>query len=322
MRWTKRATSLAGVVFVAGCSSYVVPPRLDPQLAPATLAVAGCTSIEGHRLYPLPDSGVTQAEQALGQTDVVLAASALAAALVPGAETVPLMIDGSGVGADFEAARRAELARDTTLSDPALKRAAHEQYEIAADTWLAKGTLQPYVVRSVMAEDRAGSFRACWSGTELHVNFVAAGRSSLPFAERPLVALLERVPTRILTDIDDEPATAALQFEVYFDFGKAEIDAAGRMVIAAAADAARSGHLAHLVVTGRTDTVGTIGFNQSLSERRAAAVAGALAADGIAESDIETRALGKGEPVLPTGDNVREAKNRIVTIDLEPQPGA
>jgi outer membrane protein OmpA-like peptidoglycan-associated protein len=329
MRWTKGATSLLLCAnMLAGCD-YEIPPRLDPQLAPAAigdLTADGqpCAPIEGHRLYRVADGALGEAESALGDRDLVLASTALAGDLVPGALTVPLMIDGSGDGGDGEADRRGELADDPALAaDKTLKERARVERNLAADTWLAKGVLQPYVVRTVLAEDRAGSLRACWAGTVLHVNFVSAGVSNIPFVERPAVILLNAPPSAVVADIIDRgpPApTDQRAFQIFFDFDKADITPGGRKVIAAAAGAARSGHAVHIMVTGHTDSSGPVALNQVLSQRRAEAVAAELVADGVSQSEIATRGVGKSGQLVQTPDGTREAQNRRATIELDPQP--
>ncbi|MEA2755849.1 MAG: OmpA-OmpF porin, family [Aliidongia sp.] len=232
------------------------------------------------------------------------------------------MIDASGDGGDGEADRRQTLADDPALATPALKAAARTERRLAADTWFAKGALQPYLVRTVMAEDRAGSFRACWAGAVLHVNFVSAGISALHFAERPMVILLSEPPSRVMADIVDRTPNADSEraFQVFFDFARSDLTAAGRKVIEAAAGAAKSGHAIHILVTGHTDTVGTAGFNQTLSDQRAAAVARELVADGIPAGEIATRGVGKSDLPVATPDGTREAQNRRATIELDPKP--
>jgi outer membrane protein OmpA-like peptidoglycan-associated protein len=328
MRWTKRATSaLCAAALLAGCSG--IPPRLDPQLAPAAIGDQTadglpCAPLEGHRLYRVADDALGLAEQTLGEAGLALASPTLAAALVPGALSVPLTIDASGDGGDGEADRRQTLADDPALTTPALKAAARTERRLAADTWFAKSALQPYLVRTVMAEDRAGSFRACWAGTVLHVNFVSAGISALPFAERPMVILLSEPPSRVMADIVDRvPGTAGERaFQVFFDFARSDLTAAGRKVIEAAADTAKSGHPIHILVTGHTDTVGTAGFNQTLSDQRATTVARELVADGMPAGGIATRGVGKSDLLVPTPDGTREAQNRRATIELDPKPPA
>jgi outer membrane receptor protein involved in Fe transport/outer membrane protein OmpA-like peptidoglycan-associated protein len=107
------------------------------------------------------------------------------------------------------------------------------------------------------------------------------------------------------------------QFQVFFDFDKSEISAAAAKVIQAAADAVKAGGVAHLTVTGHTDTVGTASYNQGLSERRAAAVKRQLVLDGVADSEIATVGAGKSGLLVPTADGVREPQNRRAVIELQ-----
>jgi OmpA-OmpF porin, OOP family len=107
------------------------------------------------------------------------------------------------------------------------------------------------------------------------------------------------------------------EFQVFFDFDKSDITAAAAKVIQAAADTVNAGHIAHLTVTGHTDTVGSAQYNQGLSERRAASVKKQLIADGVAGGEIATVGVGKTGLLVPTKDGVREAQNRRATIDLQ-----
>ncbi|MFZ0393514.1 MAG: OmpA family protein [Terracidiphilus sp.] len=61
---------------------------------------------------------------------------------------------------------------------------------------------------------------------------------------------------------------------------------------------------AHLILTGHTDVRGSVEFNQALSERRVARAKQYLVEQGIAESSIETRAVGKEHEL--TADQVKD----------------
>ena len=52
---------------------------------------------------------------------------------------------------------------------------------------------------------------------------------------------------------------------------------------------------AHLILTGHADVRGSVEFNQALSERRVARTKSFLVEQGVPESNIETRGLGKGK---------------------------
>ena len=110
---------------------------------------------------------------------------------------------------------------------------------------------------------------------------------------------------------------AQREFQVFFDFDKSNITDAAARVIQAAADVVRAGGIAHITVTGHTDTVGTAKYNQALSERRAASVKAKLVSDGVNSGEISTIGAGKSGLLVPTADGVREPQNRRAVIDLQ-----
>jgi len=62
--------------------------------------------------------------------------------------------------------------------------------------------------------------------------------------------------------------------------------------------------------------VGKKGYNYSLSMNRARAVASILAGEGIDPSVLEITSHGKDNPLVPTGDQVPEPRNRRVEITV------
>jgi len=69
-------------------------------------------------------------------------------------------------------------------------------------------------------------------------------------------------------------------------------------------------------VVGHTDTVGDLRTNQRLSLVRAAAIRERLIRDGIEPNAIVTSGRGKLDPIVPTGDQVAEPRNRCVVITV------
>ncbi len=68
-------------------------------------------------------------------------------------------------------------------------------------------------------------------------------------------------------------------------------------------------------VEGHTDTVGTREFNRSLSERRAAVVVGYIVEKyKVPATRLEPAGLGADRPLVPTADQVAEARNRRVQV--------
>lgn len=73
----------------------------------------------------------------------------------------------------------------------------------------------------------------------------------------------------------------------------------------------------NLVVVGHTDSSGSAGFNQTLSENRANAVKNYIASKGINNSRIESSGKGESEPIADNSTAQGREKNRRVTFELK-----
>jgi outer membrane protein OmpA-like peptidoglycan-associated protein len=73
-----------------------------------------------------------------------------------------------------------------------------------------------------------------------------------------------------------------------------------------------------LVVVGHTDNVGTAGYNQHLSERRALSVAQYLESRRVNAMRLATAGKGEAEPVASNSTETGRQANRRVEIYLEP----
>ncbi len=112
---------------------------------------------------------------------------------------------------------------------------------------------------------------------------------------------------------------AAGSYTVFFDFDKSNLSPEALKIIAAAAQAIKSGHVVKLKVTGYTDTVGTVPYNLKLSLRRANSVDKQLVKDGVPADAVSVEGKGKTDLLVPTGDGVREPKNRRAVIEFTGQ---
>jgi hypothetical protein len=109
-------------------------------------------------------------------------------------------------------------------------------------------------------------------------------------------------------------------YVVLFPFDKATLDATARATIASAADGFKRTGSAHISVQGHTDTAGNADYNQALSQRREEAVSNELVRLGVPASAISGTAVGETDLAVPTADNVREAQNRRVDIQVVAPP--
>jgi outer membrane immunogenic protein len=124
----------------------------------------------------------------------------------------------------------------------------------------------------------------------------------------------EPPPAPPVVGVPAPPPAAPKVFIVFFDWDKDMVSPEAAQVIQQAADAYRSGAPVQLQVTGYTDRSGSPGYNQRLSERRAANVAKALAALGVPREEMAVSGRGENDNRVPTADGVREPQNRRVEI--------
>ena len=106
--------------------------------------------------------------------------------------------------------------------------------------------------------------------------------------------------------------------EVLFAYDSAELSKHAYDAVADIADDVR--HHPHwlIEVDGYTDTVGSQDYNLPLSRARAQTVADALVHNGIEPGRIAVHGFGETHLAVPTGENVREGRNRRVVIRLIP----
>ncbi|MGQ0530418.1 MAG: OmpA family protein [Panacagrimonas sp.] len=105
---------------------------------------------------------------------------------------------------------------------------------------------------------------------------------------------------------------------VYFDFDKSEIKGAEKAKLdkAVAAFKATKGTKLVLKAEGHTDSMGSAGYNEALSERRAAAVKSYLVSQGVPADRVEISAFGESKPAADNGTEEGRALNRRADVNL------
>jgi outer membrane protein OmpA-like peptidoglycan-associated protein len=133
---------------------------------------------------------------------------------------------------------------------------------------------------------------------------VAAGAVTEQEARQAFSAALEAQPAR--------PSS----FLLYFLEGRDELTPDSRQLLGRIIDEIGRRPAPEIVVIGHTDRVGAVPFNDALSLRRAERVRDELVKVGIAADRIRVAGRGEREPLVPTADEVAEARNRRVEINV------
>jgi OmpA-OmpF porin, OOP family len=117
------------------------------------------------------------------------------------------------------------------------------------------------------------------------------------------------------------PAPVAMpmpgEYLVFFDWNRADVTPEAASILDSVVAAAKKMGDTRVVATGYTDTSGSADYNMGLSLRRAEAVKDVLVGEGIPAQNITTIGRGEADPLVPTGDGVREPQNRRVQIQFE-----
>jgi len=117
------------------------------------------------------------------------------------------------------------------------------------------------------------------------------------------------------------PALAALpkppaRFILYFKHDSVDLTPESRALLKKVLETVRDRAPVDVSVVGHTDTVGEKGYNYALSMKRAKAVASILIGKGVDPSVLDITSHGKDNPLVPTGDQVTEPRNRRVEITV------
>nr|CBX30406.1 hypothetical protein N47_Q17290 [uncultured Desulfobacterium sp.] len=107
---------------------------------------------------------------------------------------------------------------------------------------------------------------------------------------------------------------APQSFILYFDFDSNNLTAESNKLIDDILQAIKERDSQDIPVVGHTDRAGNPDYNFSLSMQRATAVRDLLVNRGIKSEFIQISSHGEGNPLIPTADNVAEARNRRVEV--------
>lgn len=224
---------------------------------------------------------------------------------VPLSDSTALSI-GLGVGGNFVESSAPLLAFDDSDYVFAGQAIVQLTHEISRSVEFVLS--YRYMISNDPEFDIAGPFQVQFEN-ENHT--VTVGFRFLLNDEEP-----RREPTPVYNAPPAGPPPAVRQYVVYFGFNKSNLTREAREVVREAATTAMREGFASIVVTGHTDTVGSPGYNQALSERRARTVSRALVDEGIPPAGITTMGRGENMLLVQTGDREVEARNRRATIDV------
>lgn len=106
------------------------------------------------------------------------------------------------------------------------------------------------------------------------------------------------------------------QYILYFEYDSAALTKESMILSSAMIRTIKNNLPIHISLSGHTDTVGDREYNLKLSYKRAKAVADIFTAQGVDSSSIDITYYGKETPLIKTGDQVHEPRNRRTEVTI------
>lgn len=147
--------------------------------------------------------------------------------------------------------------------------------------------------------------------TERAMTRVTVGGAPAPVTEMS-AADVQRIFGPALAAQPPAPA----HFTLYFQFDSDELTDESRQLVTAVQAAVKAYPAPQVTVIGHTDTVGAATANIALGLRRANVARTRLVEAGLDGPAITATSHGEATPLVPTGDEVSEPRNRRVEITV------
>jgi outer membrane protein OmpA-like peptidoglycan-associated protein len=103
---------------------------------------------------------------------------------------------------------------------------------------------------------------------------------------------------------------------LYFQFESNELTQESRSTVPEILQVLKHHLVPELLIIGHTDTTGPKATNFELGRKRADVVRFYLIAAGLDPSTITVTSHGESDPLIPTGDEIFEPRNRRVEISV------
>lgn len=144
-----------------------------------------------------------------------------------------------------------------------------------------------------------------------HGMTVVSGRSTIPSV--PAVADPAYITATFAGALAVEPLPSE-KFILFFAPESTDPVAKSKTLIPAILVAIKQRSAISISISGHTDAVGTVPYNDKLALDRALAIRDLLIRNGVDPQRLTVSSHGKGNPLIPTPDGVAEPRNRRVEV--------
>jgi outer membrane protein OmpA-like peptidoglycan-associated protein len=216
--------------------------------------------------------------------------------------------------AEAEAARRAQAENDRLKAEA--DRLAAERERQAADA--ARAAAERARAAADLESQRLAQERQAAEAARLAAEAQAQqARTAAAQAEAERAELRDRLRQQLNQVLETRETARGLIVnlsDVLFDFNSANLKPGAREKLARVSGILLTTPGLTIEVEGHTDSVGSDGYNQRLSEQRAASVRDYLLRQGIMPDAVATSGLGESQPVVSNATPAGRQQNRRVEL--------
>jgi outer membrane protein OmpA-like peptidoglycan-associated protein len=148
------------------------------------------------------------------------------------------------------------------------------------------------------------AYASARSGGTGKIRTVALKQADVEEMRRTFAAASEALPERAET------------YKLYFDLASDNLTPESSQMLENVLDEVARRAAAEVIVTGHSDTLGSLETNEALSLRRAERVRDMIVARGVDTKLVTAVGRGKSELEIETGEDVEEVRNRRVEITV------
>lgn len=165
------------------------------------------------------------------------------------------------------------------------------------------------------AKGQAGSLTVTpKEGAPLKLNGAYASAVGKPGSAPEAAKLSEEEIKAAFAEALSARPDAPLRFTLYFKEGSDELTPDSAKELERVLAEIRKRPAPDLIIVGHTDRVGLLADNDRLALKRAEKMRGEMVRQGLPADSVQAAGRGEREPLVPTADEVAEARNRRVEM--------
>ena len=307
IRTGRRLAVLGAAVALAACATTQKPAALSQaEGIYNSLSARGTGSaIEGDVIRMR--EAINAAQIAVSKRQNAAYVNGLSHIALREAQTAQAAYDRVAAAAAADSLRQARMARLLTLSES-------QRASLAQAQQLSAAEIAALRERNMMVSQQADSLSRTAASLSRQADSLRAANEE---ANRRLNEALGQLRTLVveITNLRETSRGIVISLsDILFDVNQATLKPGAAQNIARIATVLRQYPDKQIAVEGHTDSDGSDAYNQSLSERRAAAVREALVAGGVVPTTITSRGFGESQPVTTNATAAGKQQNRRVEV--------